>query len=75
LLSKPSELPSAAFFLSQKSSESIPSRDKLSKMTDRILAEYHQRIQSLWVKEAPYRSSSFHFYGLALPLVPTSDVP
>ena len=45
-------------------------------MTGRILAEYHLRIQCPWAQEPPSaRSSSFLFSGLALPLVPTSDVP
>ena len=45
LLSKPRELPTGAFFQSRNSGESVPCRDKWSKRTGRILAEYYLRIQ------------------------------
>ena len=45
LLSKPRELPPGAFLQSRNSGESIPCRDKWSKRTGRILAEYYLRIQ------------------------------
>ena len=45
LLSKPCELPTVAFFQSRNSGESVPCRDKWSKRTRRILAEYYLRIQ------------------------------
>ena len=45
LLSKPYELPTDAFFQSRNSGEIVPCRDKWSKRTGRILAEYYLRIQ------------------------------
>ena len=45
LLSKPRELPTGAFFQSRNSGESVPCRDKWSKRTFRIFAEYYSRIQ------------------------------
>ena len=39
------ELPTGAFFQSRNSGESVPCREKWSKRTGRILAEYYLRIQ------------------------------
>ena len=45
LLSKPRGLPIGAFFQSRNSGETVTCRDKWSKRTDSILAEYYLRIQ------------------------------
>ena len=45
LLSKPRKLPTGTFFQSRSGGESVPCRDKWSKRTGRILAEYYLRIQ------------------------------
>ena len=45
LLSKPRKRPSGVFFQSQNNGESVPCRDKSSKMASRILTEYYWRIQ------------------------------
>ena len=75
LLSKPRKRPSGVFFQSQNSGESVPCRDKSSKMASRILTEYYWRIQ--YIRPFGFgnhpRSSSFHFSGLTLPLVPARD--
>ena len=74
LLSKPRELPTGTFFQSRNSGESVPCRDKWSKRTWRILAEYYLRIEYI----GPLGSGttlglpSFHFSGLALSLVPAA---
>ena len=71
-VSKPRELPTGAFFQSRNSGESVPCRDKWSKF-GRILFE--NSVYSPFGFGNHPRSSSFHFSGVALSLVPAADVP